>query len=90
MTRFGALFGFVVLASPAQACRLHSVWHYPWKQRCPVVAFARLPPHERPALLQRIEVTIPLPRLDDIEWGDRADEQTLGRVLLRAKLDGRL
>jgi hypothetical protein len=94
MTRFGALFGLLVLASPAQAaCRLHSIWHYKFPQRCPVhavryVARVPPPPHRPPTLLEKIDVTIPLPGLNNIDWGRLADEQTIGRVLLRAKLLG--
>lgn len=74
-------------ASPAHACRLHSIWHYPWKQHCPVmtraVALAPRPPMpHRPA-----EISIPLPDLKDIDWGQPADEQSLGRLMLRAKME---
>jgi hypothetical protein len=96
MTRFGALFGIVVVASPAQACRLHSIWHYPFRQRCPAQAaryVARVPPpppHRPSTLLEKIDVAIPLPGLDVIDWGRPADEQTVGHVLMRAKLEGGL
>jgi hypothetical protein len=83
-----------LFASPAQACRLHAIWHYPFRQRCPVVYAmasrpkpARPPSPVQPAVL-RSEETIPLPDLGDIEWGHMADEETIGRVLLRAQIEG--
>jgi hypothetical protein len=80
----------LTLASPAHACRLHTIWHFPFKQRCPVVALApRRPPplpHHPPS---RIEIS--LPALNDIEWGQAAqlDAETFGRLMLRAKMEQR-
>ena len=37
------------LPSPAAACRLHKVWHYPWPQRCGLRPAQR--PPARPAKL---------------------------------------
>lgn len=81
----------LALVSPAHAaCRLHTIWKYPWKERCPVVALAARPPppplHHPPS---RIE--IPLPGLNDIEWGQatQLDAETLGRLMLRAKMEER-
>ena len=84
----------LILVSPAQACRLHSIWNYPWKERCPVTRFvARVPAAERPHRppSQRIDVWIPLPDLANIDWGEPAqlDEETLGRLMLRAKMEDR-
>lgn len=85
----------LLLTGPAQACRLHSIWHFHFKQRCPAHAVryvARVEPPARPhriaTLLERIDVTIPLPALNNIDWGKPADEQTIGRVLIRVKLEG--
>lgn len=59
--RAGLAFAIaVVFASPAHAaCRLHSIWNYPWKQRCPVVAQVedvRPTPPEKPRELPRFTV----------------------------------
>lgn len=97
MTRLAALIGILLASSSAQACRLHSIWHYKFPQRCPVHAtryVARVDahprPHRIPTLLERInvDVSIPLPALTDINWGSPADEETVGRALLRAKMGG--
>jgi hypothetical protein len=82
-----------ITSEPAFGCHLYSHWAYPFRQRCPVhaaryVARVPPPPHRPPTLLEKIDVTIPLPGLNNIDWGRPADEQTIGRVLLRAKLLG--
>lgn len=69
----------LIFVSPAYACRLHSIWRFPWPQRCPVELAVRPPLPHRPTSIE-----IPLPALTGIDWGDPADEQTLGRLLLRA------
>jgi hypothetical protein len=86
--RAGLIVAALLSVSPAQACRLHSIWHYPWPQRCPVaVALAPRPAPHRPPSMRREDVTIPLPSLVDIDWGHEADEYAKGRLMLRAKLD---
>jgi hypothetical protein len=48
MIRLSLALALMLAADPALACRLHSIWHYPWPQRCAAVA----PPRAsmRPAL----------------------------------------
>lgn len=78
------------------ACHKYTHWAYPFKQRCPAHAVRYVasvpPPPARPTTqldkIEKIDVTIPLPGLNNIDWGRPADEDTIGRVLLRAKLGG--
>ena len=58
--RAGLAFAIVVVfASPAHAaCRLHSIWNYPWKQRCAVAQVAENKPVEAKPKVDLSTVTI--------------------------------
>jgi hypothetical protein len=75
-------------ASPAQACRLYSIWHYNFRQHCPVaVAMALAPqqPSRPPSAPPPVE--IPLPSLEHMEFPpDSDDERLKGVGLLRLLL----
>jgi hypothetical protein len=81
----------LLAVTPAEA-HCFSQWHYPWRQNCHAVALA--PPSIRrretgltpPKLPERIE--IPLPGLEDIDWGKVGDEHLLGIALLRGLRNG--
>lgn len=86
-----------LIASPAHACRLHSIWNYPFPQRCPVAhhrVITALAPREprphRPVTFTGEEVWITLPGLTELpryDWSfSAADEATAGRLMLRARL----
>lgn len=68
---------------PAHACHLYSVWHYPFRQRCPAPPAPHPRPHRPPS-----PASIPLPALAGIDWGQPPDDETLGRLMLRAKMEG--
>jgi hypothetical protein len=70
--------------APASACRHYSIWGFPWAQRCsvstPIRALSVTPtPPVR-------DTDMPLPSLTPVVWGDAPDEDTRGRLLLRAAL----
>ena len=71
----------IFLATPADACHIYRVWHYPKPQKC-FTALARQPKR----LESRIE--IPLPALDWIDCPP-GDERMRGIALLRDLKEGR-
>lgn len=91
--------------NPAAAkCRLFSVWHYPWKQRCytalaPPQQLARreagfAPVKETAPNRERIEISLPpkdiaLPTLTDITWGETGPDELRGIALLRQLMETR-
>jgi hypothetical protein len=94
MTVRGLMLAGAILASAptpsAAACRLHSIWHYPWPQRCGVAhaQFRAEVSREKAAIQLPPERDIPLPVLtrSDCEGGE-ADELTRGRLMLRVALE---
>ena len=90
------LFSAVLAVTPASAkCHIFSVWHYPKPQRC-FTALAAF--HAKHAFVgqttereepnqERIE--IPLPKLDDITWGEPGPDELRAIALLRALYDSR-
>lgn len=83
-----AVLTALILVSPAHACRLHSIWKYPFPQRCPVMAQleARPSPPSKPAELEppKPDLDIPLPSLEHMEFPpDDLDERLKGVGLLR-------
>jgi hypothetical protein len=93
-----AVLTALIFVSPASAaCHRFSVWRYPTPQRCHGMYRADVSPSAgkngmRTARAQVLPpVYLPLPSLDDIEWGQAAqlDEATLGRLMLRAKMGDR-
>ena len=76
MIRLGLALALMLAADPALACRLHSIWHYPWPQRCQVVALAR------PVVEDRwyVEIT----RMPD----DVGEDRTIGIEALKRALGG--
>jgi hypothetical protein len=88
----------LVFVSPASAaCHRFSVWHYPTPQRCHGMYRADVSPSggksgTRTARAQVLPPAyLPLPALDDIDWGKAAqlDDETIGRLMLRAKMEDR-
>jgi hypothetical protein len=73
-------------ASPAEACRLHSIWHYPWPQRCAVAHPSRASIQEKKA---EVQPEMPLPSLAAIDWGEPADDEARGRLELKVKLEAK-
>src|SRR5580698_339854 len=81
-------FLLTLLATPADACHIYRVWHYPKPQRC----FTALAPpnimrrshNVLTALPERIEISLPT-----LEWIDcpSGDERLLGIAKLRALED---
>jgi hypothetical protein len=69
----------IAAADPALACHRFSVWHFPWPQRCSVVA------EPRPAQPKAsTSDDMPLPDLSPIT-GEEPDEQTRARLIMRAR-----
>jgi hypothetical protein len=90
----------LILVSPASAaCHRFSVWHYPTPQRCHGMYRADVSPSRGnsgtrtggTAQVVLPPTYLPLPALDDIDWGKPAqlNEATLGRLMLRAKMEDR-
>jgi hypothetical protein len=88
----------LILVSPASAaCHRFSVWHYPTPQRCHGMYRADVSPSGGKSGMRTggtqvpPPAYVPLPALDDIDWGKPAqlDEATLGRLMLRAKMEDR-
>jgi hypothetical protein len=85
-----AMGGFCLLgAAPAAACHKFAYWGFPWPQRCgPIFKPAPILPkriYQPPALLPN---EIPIPSMAFTECPP-ADEDTTGRVMLRAALEGK-
>lgn len=81
-----AVLTALILVSPAHACRLHSIWKYPFPQRCPIVAQleARTPPIKPSELAPKPDIDIPLPSLEHMEFPpDDLDERLKGIGMLR-------
>jgi hypothetical protein len=72
-------------ASPVEA-HCYRVWHYLKPQRC-FTAFAPLPPLTKPTF-PPVRIEIPLPSLEDIDWGQEGDERLRGIAKLREIGDG--
>ena len=84
--RWAISIALVLVTQPAQACRHYSRWYYPYPQHCYGLA-ARAP--ATPAVLPpKRNDDIPLPGLDFVPV-DEPDDETRGRILLRAALGGR-
>jgi hypothetical protein len=88
----------LLFVSPAQAaCHRFSVWHYPTPQRCHGMYRADVSPSGGKSGTRTggtqvpPPAYVPLPSLADIDWGKPAelDEATLGRLMLRAKMEDR-
>jgi hypothetical protein len=85
----------LIFVSPAQACRLHSIWHYPFKQHCPSLYRAHVSPSAGKSGTRTEGASpppaydIPLPNLKDIDWGKSPDGDTLTRLILRTKMEER-
>lgn len=83
----------LAFANPAEA-HCYSIWHYPWKQRCPVQRVAQIEapappakPVDWPPLFDKPD--IPLPSLKDMEFPPDCDadwcERLKGIGMLREK-----
>jgi hypothetical protein len=73
----------LLLVAPASACRHYSIWGFPWAQRCSVSTPVRaVPVTPTPP----VDTDMPLPDLTAVIWGDDPNEDTRGRLLLRAAL----
>ena len=70
--------------APASACRHYSIWGFPWAQRCSVSTPVRAVPVTPTPPVR--DTDMPLPDLTPVVWGDDRDEDTRGRLLLRAAL----
>jgi hypothetical protein len=84
----------LLLPAPASACRLHSIWHYPWPERCGVRPQTPRPALTRVALQTPASVAAtsvvpvtaadePGPRIEDL---DRAEIELEKLWLRRAAL----
>jgi len=79
-------FPMLAWCEPASACRLFSIWHYPWKQHCPLTASKSIHTAEVFPLPPDRDDDIPLPDLTPVVGG-QVDDATRARLLLRAVLD---
>jgi hypothetical protein len=93
--RVAAPAAVLIFVSPAQACRLHSIWHYPWKQHCASLYRADVSPSGGKSGMRTEGASpppaydIPLPNLKDIDWGKPPDDDTVTRLILRTKMEER-
>jgi hypothetical protein len=78
MIRLSLALALMLAADPALACRLHSIWHYPWPQRCAAhpVALAPAPVEDR----WYVEIT----RMPD----DVGEDRAIGVEALKRALGG--
>lgn len=82
----------LALVEPATACRLFHYWAYPWPQRCyagvakQVNAAVLRPAHLRVRAPPPAPSPLPLPELEPVDWGESADDNTRGRLMLRVIL----
>jgi hypothetical protein len=78
-------------APPAQACHKFAYWGFPWPQRCGP-EFKPAPIQKRiylgpPPIPEARPIDIPIPDMAFTEC-PAADDDTAGRVMLRAALEG--
>ena len=85
--RWAISIALVLVAQPAQACKKYSIWRYPYPQHCYGTAHASAPTPSGIVPLPRPEEEIPLPGLDFVPASE-PDDDTRGRILLRAALGG--
>ena len=81
--RWLALAALILLATPAHSdagCHHYSIWHFPFPQRCGLVAekprhvVGMVTPESAPPLPTLVrESNIPLPPLAPIDWGGCPD-----------------
>jgi len=78
----------LILATPADACHVYRVWHFPKPQKC-FTALAPAPLRQRARTVpsERIVIDIPLP---EVKWSDcpQGDERLQGIAKLRGLEDG--
>jgi hypothetical protein len=74
----------LAMVTPASACRHYSIWGFRWAQRCSASTPARAAPVPPTSPVR--DTDMPLPDLTPVVWGDDPDEDTRGRLLLRAAL----
>jgi hypothetical protein len=79
----------LTISNPSEAaCHHYRYWAFNFSQHCRAVAYVqeRVSRHPLPLIHERIE--IPLPSLENIDWGLKGDDRWRGIALLRALSDG--
>jgi hypothetical protein len=77
----------IFLTSPADACHIYRVWHYPKSQKCFTALAHGSALHQHLSALPPERIDIPLPALDWIDCPP-GDERMRGIALMRDLRDG--
>jgi hypothetical protein len=78
-----AILLFFALSQPASACRHFSIWRYNFPQPCPIGS-----PTAKTAS-EPVTQEIPLPALNNIDWGKVGDDRLAAVARMHALNGGR-